>query len=67
MPKNAYGNLEDAAARRPFWGFPHVQGSCLPDLNMGRYVLHRLFVQRHAMYIKVRCGLHPSLLKLGEV
>ncbi|CAE7257061.1 HERC4 [Symbiodinium sp. CCMP2592] len=31
MPKNAYGNLEDAAAR---------------------YVLHRLFVQRHAMYIK---------------
>ena len=31
MPKNDYGNLEDAAAR---------------------YVLHRLFVQRHAMYIK---------------
>jgi len=31
MPKNVYGNLEDAAAR---------------------YVLHRLFVQRHAMYIK---------------
>mmetsp|Transcript_76269 Transcript_76269/g.182511 ORF Transcript_76269/g.182511 Transcript_76269/m.182511 type:complete len:552 (-) Transcript_76269:142-1797(-) len=36
MPKNAYGNLEDAAAR---------------------YVLHRLFVQRHAMYIK---GLEAS-------
>jgi len=31
MPKNEYGNLEDAAAR---------------------YVLHRLFVQRHAMYIR---------------
>jgi len=36
MPKNAHGNLEDAAAR---------------------YVLHRLFVQRHAMYIK---GLEAS-------
>eukprot|EP00913_Durusdinium_trenchii_P027584 g25873.t1 len=31
MPKNEFGNLEDAAAR---------------------YVLHRLFVRRHAMYIK---------------
>mmetsp|Transcript_55112 Transcript_55112/g.98353 ORF Transcript_55112/g.98353 Transcript_55112/m.98353 type:complete len:557 (-) Transcript_55112:31-1701(-) len=31
MPKNEYGNLDDASAR---------------------YVLHRLFVQRHAMYIK---------------
>ncbi|CAJ1404769.1 unnamed protein product [Effrenium voratum] len=36
MPKNEFGNLEDAAAR---------------------YVLHRLFVQRHAMYIK---GLEAS-------
>lgn len=36
MPKNEYGNLEDAAAR---------------------YVLHRLFVQRHAMYIR---GLDPG-------
>jgi len=31
MPKNEYGNLDDASAR---------------------YVLHRLFVQRHAMFIK---------------
>jgi len=36
MPKNEYGNLEDAAAR---------------------YMLHRLFVQRHGMYIK---GLEAS-------
>ena len=36
MPKNEFGNLEDAAAR---------------------YVLHRLFVQRHAIHIK---GLEAS-------
>ena len=36
MPKNKYGNLEDATAR---------------------YMLHRLFVQRHGMYIK---GLEAS-------
>jgi len=36
MPKNEFGNLEDAAAR---------------------YMLHRLFVQRHGMYIK---GLEAS-------
>ena len=38
MPKNKYGNLEDATAR---------------------YMLHRLFVQRHGMYIK---GLEASVM-----